>query len=861
MAPSKRRRGGAKKTFSSSSAAAAKKLKKSGNKIEISTEIVLTLEEEEGKEIETVVVEVDEIPADPPSISVETPVDCGKASSTAKKGEKLGNKDEISTENVLTLEEEEGKEIETVVVEVEEEVGKVIERVVEETLAPVLSADPIIVPVETLVDWDSDYAPNTKLPWRRAAKSGDVSSGQQQLCEDQTEVEVVDCIQDDDNKEKGKGGSEHIESSAVKHMDLTQSFVSDQVFDSPDALIEWCQEVGRKTMSVVVVSKSRKPVLGRPAMLELGCERGGVDQDHKKKTDTPALKDLAKKRESRPRKCGCPFALEGVWMEGDKWKVRVHCGAHNHELPETLVGHSDVTMLKEEQKETLVDLTKSGVRRRRVLSPLKQRCRENMSRMRTIYNYSAEIKLTEVEGKSAMHTPFSVNVSTMKTVENASAAIKLTEVEGKSAMHTPFSVNVSTMKTVENASAAIKLMEVEGKSAMQQVLGFLLKHHYVEWHRRDEKSDELKDIFWAHPESLQLVLGFHSVLFVDCTYKTNRFGSPLLRIVGVTSTGKLFTVAFIFMEAETEDHYVWALTRLKRLFSPNALPSTFVTDGELKLVNAIGTVFPKAKWLFCSLHVLKKVSENCKQYFESDEEFERFMKEWRNLTQVSTKDEYADAFCDFVLTWTSYPGCIQYLRDNWLRHKEHYVPAWTKFIKHFGNTSINRVGSSHGILKSQLAANNFSICWTTMHKMICDEIIDIKASFEKSLTSVPDEYLLPAFKELRGCVSHKAMEFLLLERSRSEDVGFDVGVCGCVLRLSYGLPCAHEIVQYFRNGTEIPLSEIDSQWKLLSTIPVPEEHSEFDYLPELILARERWEKASKSEREIMQKKLEEIACL
>ncbi|XP_026419240.1 uncharacterized protein LOC113315145 [Papaver somniferum] len=914
MAPSKRRRGGSKK----SSSAAAKKRKKSGNKTEIPTENELPQEEEEGKEIETVVVEIEEIPADPPvvpSIPVEPPVDFGKASSTAKNGEKLGNENEISSENVLTQEEEvEIEEIpadppvvpsisvephvdcdkasstakngeklgnkneissENLLTQEEEEE----ERVVEQTLAPILSA------VETLVDLYSDSAPNTKLPCRRAVKSGrdspvgDVSSEQQQLCEDQTAVEVVDCTQDD-NKEKGK-------------VDLTQSFVSDQVFDSPDALIEWCQEVGRKTMSVIVVTKSRKPVLGRPAMLELGCERGGVDQDHNKKTDTPTLKDLTKKRESRPRKCGCPFTLKGVWMEGDKWKVRVHCGAHNHELPEMLVGHSDVDRSKEEQKEILVDLTKSGVRHRRVLSPLKHRSRENMSRMRTIYNYSAAIKLTEVEGKSVMHSPSSVNVSTMKTVENASSAIKLTEVEGKSAMHTPSSVNVSTMKTVENASsaiklsevegksamhtpssvnvsamktvenasAAIKLTEVEGKSAMQQVLGLLLKHHYVEWHRRDEKSDELKDIFWAHPESLQLVLGFHSVLIVDSTYKTNRFGSPLLRIVGVTSTGKLFTVAFIILEAETEDHYVWALTRLKRLFSPNALPSTFVTDGELKLVNAIGTVFPKAKWLFCSLHVLKKVSENCKQYFESDEEFERFMKEWTNLTHVRTKDEYADAFCDFVLTWTSYPGCIQYLRDNWLRHKEHYVPAWTKFIKHFGNTSINRVGSSHAILKSQLAANNFSICWTTMHKMISDEIIDIKASFEKSLTSVPDEYLLPAFKELRGCVSHKAMEFLLLEHSRSEDVGFDVGVCGCVLRLSYGLPCAHEIVQYFRNGTEIPLSKIDSQWKLLSTIPVPEEHSEFDYLPELKSVRERWEKASKFERKIMQKKLEETACL
>ncbi|RZC52276.1 hypothetical protein C5167_020707 [Papaver somniferum] len=512
-------------------------------------------------------------------------------------------------------------------------------------------------------------------------------------------------------------------------------------------------------MSVVVISKSRKPVQGRVARLELGCERGGVYRNHKKKTDTPTLKDLTKKRESGTRKCGCPFTLKGVWMAGDKWKVRVHCGSHNHELPEKLVGHSYVARLKKKEKQILVDLTKSGARPRQVLSTLKQRSKKNMS-MREIYN----------------------------------------------------------------ARATLKLMEIEGKSAMQQILGLLSKHHYVECHRRDKETDALKDIFWAHPESLQLALGSHSVLMVDCTYKTNRFGSLLLRVVGVTSTGKLFTVAFIFLEAETEDHYTWALTRLKRLFSPNTLPSIFVTDGEIALVNAISTVFPQAECLLCSSHGLKNVSKNCKQFFESDDEFEIFMKEWTNLTQVRTKDEYAEAFSDFVLTWTSYLGCIQYLRDTWLRYKERFVLAWTKFIKHFGNTVINRVGSYHAKLKSQLgsSASTFSTCWTTMHQMICNELMDIKASFEKSLISVPHEYLLPAFKELGG-------------------------VCGCVLRLSYGLPCAHEIVQYCRNGTGIPLSEIDPQWKLLSAIPVPEEHSEFDYLPQLILARERWEKASKSE--------------
>ena len=36
---------------------------------------------------------------------------------------------------------------------------------------------------------------------------------------------------------------------------------------------------------------------------------------------------------------------------------------------------------------------------------------------------------------------------------------------------------------------------------------------------------------------------FGSVLFMDCTYKTNRFGMPLPGIVGAANTNQTFIVA------------------------------------------------------------------------------------------------------------------------------------------------------------------------------------------------------------------------------------------------------------------------------------------------------------------------------
>ncbi|XP_028122710.1 uncharacterized protein LOC114319847 [Camellia sinensis] len=86
--------------------------------------------------------------------------------------------------------------------------------------------------------------------------------------------------------------------------------------------------------------------------------------------------------------------------------------------------------------------------------------------------------------------------------------------------------------------------------------------------------------------------------------------------------------------------------------------------------------------------------------------------------------------------------------------------------------------------------------------------IQVKASFEKSLTTVQHQFKLSQFRELRGNVSICALEYVLAESKRANSVGIDVVACGCVLRRTHGLPCAHEIANYMRQSHPIPLSSI-----------------------------------------------------
>ena len=45
---------------------------------------------------------------------------------------------------------------------------------------------------------------------------------------------------------------------------------------------------------------------------------------------------------------------------------------------------------------------------------------------------------------------------------------------------------------------------------------------------------------------------------MDCTYKTNKYGMPLLDIVGVTSANSTFYAGFVFLRSERQDSYAFA---------------------------------------------------------------------------------------------------------------------------------------------------------------------------------------------------------------------------------------------------------------------------------------------------------------
>ncbi|GAU43672.1 hypothetical protein TSUD_302350 [Trifolium subterraneum] len=289
--------------------------------------------------------------------------------------------------------------------------------------------------------------------------------------------------------------------------------------------------------------------------------------------------------------------------------------------------------------------------------------------------------------------------------------------------------------------------------------------------RRDDDSDVLSDIFLAHPDSIKLLNLFPIVLTMDCTYKTNKYRLPLLEIVGTTSTDMTFVVGFAYMEYEKTDNYRWALEKLKGLFTKqDILPQVIVTDRELALMHAIEFVFPHTVNLLCTWHVNKNVSVRCSVTVLVPKDMRDLVKDlWKNVVLSSNEVEYGLQLNEFEQTCVNSSKFLDYVKNSWLNnYKERFVAAWTNKVMHLGNTSTNRVESTHWKLKQMLEHNKGT-------------------------------------------------------------VGTNKNLCGCALRSTHELPCACELSGYTLSGVPIPLDSIHGHWKKLTMEAPLEDDTEDNY--------------------------------
>ncbi|KAL8476987.1 hypothetical protein ACS0TY_029330 [Phlomoides rotata] len=505
--------------------------------------------------------------------------------------------------------------------------------------------------------------------------------------------------------------------------DYTDLFTTTILFESRDELIKWVRDAAKPHGMIVVIKRSDNGFGKKKARLLLGCERGGEYREVKERSlklnvdetvdkcdlnyELDGNKNVKKIRETGTKKCGCQFLLRGRQVEFmGDWALEVICGVHNHPLAQYLEGHSYAGRFTKEEEEYVIDMSTTNIAPKIIMKQLKSKFKENSSIMKNIYN----------------------------------------------------------------ARTKHKVVERAGRSKIQCLMGKLKDHGYFYLHRCCEKTDTIKDFFFAHPKSIDLVRAFPKVLLMDCTYKTNRYRMPLLEIVGMTPTDLTFGVACAYMNAEREDNYTWALSTLSSLMVDLCLPNLIITDRELALMKAVKSIFPTANHTLCRWHINRNIMATCKKEIPTKEHWNNFYSSWCDIGKADEESRFNELLRRFVEDYSEkYPKAVKYAVKNWIDpYKEKFVSCWTNNILHYGNTTTNRVEGHHSALKRQLKTSmgDFETCWTQMHTLYEASHTAIKASFEKSINVVQHKFKKNLFKELRGMISIDALDKILEESER-----------------------------------------------------------------------------------------------
>jgi len=323
-----------------------------------------------------------------------------------------------------------------------------------------------------------------------------------------------------------------------------------------------------------------------------------------------------------------------------------------------------------------------------------------------------------------VHRQLSQGTSQLATLSNAGLAPKEIQTLVRQ------SGSLATRQDIYNRIADVRRDACEGQSPIQALANQLDKEGF--WSRIQFAQDgRVTAVLFAHPNSLAYLQAYPELLLLDCTYKTNKYGMPLLDMIGVDAAQRSFCIAFAFLSGEAEEDYLWALERLKALYEQcnTSLPSVILTDRCLAVMNAASALFPSAATLLCVWHANKAVLTRCQPAFQEAEAWKEFYSFWHSIINSPTQEAYAKRLAEMQGKYIpQYLDEVGYIKTTWLLpFKEKLVRAWVDQSAHFGNTATSRVEGIHALLKSYLRRSTFDLfdAWKAIQLALQNQLSEL----------------------------------------------------------------------------------------------------------------------------------------
>jgi len=332
---------------------------------------------------------------------------------------------------------------------------------------------------------------------------------------------------------------------------------------------------------------------------------------------------------------------------------------------------------------------------------------------------------------------------------------------------------IATQQDIYNRIADSRRDLCEGQSTISALINQLDNEGF--WSRvQCDLESRITAVLFAHPDSLAYLQAYLDLLFLDCTYKTNKHGMPLLDMIGVDACQRSFCIAFAFLSGETEKDYIWALDRLRSMYElcGTRLPSVILTDRCIACLNAVSHSFPSSISLLCLWHANKAVLRYCQPTFVRHQQgpeayqqgisnWNEFFNHWHSIMRSSDEDVFNQRVQEIEKRYLpQYLKEVGYIKTNWLDlYKEKLVKAWVDQHPHFGNVVTSRVEGIHGLLKSHLKTSTLDLfeAWRAMKQALLNQLAELRSNQAKQQMRTPIELSGSLYSAIRGWISHEAL--------------------------------------------------------------------------------------------------------
>lgn len=268
------------------------------------------------------------------------------------------------------------------------------------------------------------------------------------------------------------------------------------------------------------------------------------------------------------------------------------------------------------------------------------------------------------------------------------------------------------LRDLHNQRAKIRRQELARVAPIQTLLQALQTSEFWSIGHQLDGHDQITQLFFAFEPSLDLLKMNSDVLFIDCTYKTNKYNMPLCIFNGVSACNKSFYIGFALLRHEDKDSYYWVLSKVQELFrrvGKEEGPKVVLTDKEDALIAGLEQAMPTSYHILCVWHIHKNILARATKFFPKPEEIQAWMDLWYKTCQAPTLAEYEQARVELQ---TADPARIrdhgeslfEYVDTEYLANgnNEKHCHYWTNRITHLNKRVTYTVQGGHVNVKKAL---------------------------------------------------------------------------------------------------------------------------------------------------------------